>query len=113
MLRPGERTKRHRHTSSAMYFVVRGEGTTMVGEQALEWKQHDSFVIPNWAWHEHVNRSKSDEAILFSVNDIPVLNAFGLYREEPENSLAAVEAPSVPPVRASTSSARTVVSLGS
>ena len=98
MLRPGERTKRHRHTSSAMYFVVRGEGTTMVGEKALEWKQHDSFVIPNWAWHEHINRSRSDEAILFSVNDIPVLNAFGLYREEPENSLSAVEAPHVPAV---------------
>jgi 1-hydroxy-2-naphthoate dioxygenase len=98
MLRPGERTKKHRHTSSAMYFVVRGEGATMVGEQALEWKQHDSFVIPNWAWHEHINRSKSSEAILFSVNDIPVLNAFGLYREEPENSLGAVEAPQLPAV---------------
>ena len=97
MLRPGERTKRHRHTSSAMYFAVRGEGTTMVGEKALEWKRHDSFVIPNWAWHEHINRSRSDEAILFSVNDIPVLNAFGLYREEPENSLSAVAAPHVPP----------------
>lgn len=96
MLRPGERTKKHRHTSSAMYFVVRGEGTTMVGERALEWKQHDSFVVPNWAWHEQINRSRSDEAILFSVNDIPVLNAFGLYREEPQNSLSAVEAPQVP-----------------
>jgi 1-hydroxy-2-naphthoate dioxygenase len=98
MLRPGERTKRHRHTSSAMYFVVRGEGTTMGGEKALEWGKHDSFVIPNWAWHEHINRSKNDEAILFSVNDIPVLNAFGLYREEPENSLSSVEAPQAPPL---------------
>jgi len=100
MLRPGERTKKHRHTSSHMYFVVRGEGTTMVGEQALEWKQHDSFVVPNWAWHEHVNRSRDNDAILFSVNDIPVMKAFDLYREEPENSLGAVEAPPVPPVRA-------------
>jgi 1-hydroxy-2-naphthoate dioxygenase len=98
MLRPGERTRRHRHTSSAACFVVRGEGTTMVGEKALEWERHDSFAIPNWAWHEHVNRSKSEEAILFSVNDIPVLSAFGLYREEPENSLHALEAPQVPAV---------------
>lgn len=96
MLRPGERTKRHRHTSSAMYFVVRGEGTTVVGEKTLEWEKHDSFVIPNWAWHEHVNRSHSEEAILFSVNDIPVMNAFGLYREEPENSLRCVESPQPP-----------------
>lgn len=96
MLRPGERTKRHRHTSSAIYFVVRGEGTTMVGEKALEWGKHDCFVIPNWAWHEHINRSQGEEAILFSVNDIPIMQAFGLYREEPENSLYAVEAPPVP-----------------
>lgn len=98
MLRPGERTKRHRHTSSAMYFVVRGEGTTVVGEKALEWGKHDSFVIPNWAWHEHINRSKSEETILFSVNDIPVMNAFGLYREEPENSLHTVAVPQAPAV---------------
>ncbi len=100
MLRPGEKTKRHRHTSSAMYFVVSGEGTTMVGEKALEWKPRDCFVVPNWAWHEHVNRSRGDKAILFSVNDIPVVNAFGLYREEPENSLGAVAAPQLPPVPA-------------
>ncbi len=99
MLRPGERTKKHRHTSSAMYFVVRGEGATVVGEKEMAWEKHDSFVVPNWAWHEHVNRSQSEEAILFSVNDIPVMNAFGLYREEPENSLYAVAAPPVPAVR--------------
>lgn len=96
MLRPAERTRRHRHTSSAMYFVVRGEGTTMVGETALKWKKHDSFVIPNWAWHEHINGSAKEEAILFCVNDIPVVTAFGLYREEPENSLAAQAAPPPP-----------------
>ena len=95
MLRPGEHTKRHRHTSSAVYFVVRGEGTTVVGEKVLEWGQHDAFAIPNWAWHEHLNRSKIEEALLFSVNDTPVMNAFGLYREEPENSLYAAQAPSV------------------
>lgn len=98
LLRPGERTKKHRHTSSAVYFVVGGEGTTMVGDKALEWSEHDCFAIPNWAWHEHVNRSKTQEAILFSVNDIPIVSAFGLYREEPENSLHAMQAPEVPAI---------------
>ena len=100
MLRPGERTKKHRHTSSAMYFVVRGEGRSIVNDKALEWKRHDSFVVPNWAWHEHANDSKSEDAVLFCVNDIPILNAFGLYREEPENSIGSAAAPQVPPVRA-------------
>jgi 1-hydroxy-2-naphthoate dioxygenase len=96
MLHPGEKTKKHRHTSSAMYFVVRGKGKTVVGEKVLEWDKHDSFVVPNWAWHEHANKSDGEEAILFSVNDIPVLQAFGLYREEPENSLHSTKPPRVP-----------------
>ena len=96
MLRPGENTKLHRHISSAVYFVVRGEGESIVGDQCLQWNQHDAFVVPNWSWHQHSNRSKSDEAILFSVNDIPVYEACGLYREEPEESLRKMAAPLVP-----------------
>jgi 1-hydroxy-2-naphthoate dioxygenase len=99
MLRPGEHTKKHRHTSSAVYFVVGGEGTTIVGDKAMEWNRHDSFAVPNWAWHEHVNRSKTEDAILFSVNDMPIVRAFNLYREEPENSLHTMAAPQVPAVK--------------
>jgi 1-hydroxy-2-naphthoate dioxygenase len=98
LLRPGEHTKKHRHTSSAAYFVVGGEGTTIVGDKALEWNKHDGFAVPNWAWHEHINRSKTDEAMLFSVNDIPIVEAFNLYREEPENSLHTMQAPQVPAI---------------
>jgi len=97
-LRPGQETWRHRHTSSAVYFVVRGEGKTIVEDQELLWEQHDAFCVPNWAWHHHVNRSKTEEAILFSVHDIPVLQALGLYYEEPENSLQMTAAPVVPAV---------------
>ena len=41
----------------------------------------DFFVVPPWAWHKFVNGSK-DELILFSVQDTPVMQALGLYREE-------------------------------
>jgi len=95
-LRPGEETKSHRHTSSAAYFVVRGEGKTVVGDTELEWGQHDAFVVPNWAWHQHLNRSKDHDAVLFSVNDAPVLEYLGLYREEPESTLRTAEPPLVP-----------------
>ena len=73
-----------------------GEGTSIVGDKVLEWNKHDCFAVPNWAWHEHINRSKSEAAILFSVNDIPIVEAFNLYREEPENSLHTTQAPQVP-----------------
>jgi gentisate 1,2-dioxygenase len=40
------------------------------------------FVVPSWAYHEHINQSKSERAILFSIQDTPVLMALGKYREE-------------------------------
>ena len=79
-----EKTKTHRHTSTALYHVFRGQGRTSVGEQRLEWKKGDSFVIPLWQWHSHENLSDSD-AILFSINDRPVMEALSLYREEAGN----------------------------
>ena len=100
LLRAGARTKKHRHTSSAVYFVAAGEGTTIVGDKALEWTKNDCFAVPNWAWHEHINRSKSEEALLFSVNDSPIVSAFGHYREEPEVSLRSMSIPAVPTPKA-------------
>jgi gentisate 1,2-dioxygenase len=43
-------------------------------------------VVPLWSWHSHQNRSKDEEAILFSMSDIPVMEALQLYREEPGES---------------------------
>ena len=82
MLRPSERTKTHRHTSTSIYHAFRGSGTTMINGEPFHWEKGDSFVVPLWSWHEHANRSSSEEAILFSMHDTPVLKAFGLYREE-------------------------------
>jgi 1-hydroxy-2-naphthoate dioxygenase len=96
MLRPGERTRPHRQTSSGMYHVVRGAGTTTVDGVDLEWTDRDCFVIPNWAEHSFVNRSTTEEAILFSVHDIPTLEALGLYYETPEPSLGVAPWPAVP-----------------
>ena len=81
-LSPGLATKTLRRTSSAVYFVLRGEGVTEVDGQELRWGKNDCFVVPNWTRHRHVNQSKSSEAVLFSVHDTPVLKALGLYREE-------------------------------
>jgi gentisate 1,2-dioxygenase len=71
--------------------VIRGEGATVAGDRELAWSRHDSFAVPNWIEHRHINRSRTDEAILFTVNDVPLLLSLGLYREEPESSLGAIE----------------------
>lgn len=89
-LPPGFEGERHRRTASSVCFIVGGEGSTEFDHTTLDWRRHDSFAVPNWTWYRHVNRSRSEPAYLFSVNDIPVLRAFGLYREEPEISLGNV-----------------------
>lgn len=81
MLRPGERTQAHRHTGSVIYNVARGGGSSIISGQKFDWTEGDIFCVPSWAIHEHANGSGSEEAILFSMNDSPVLRALNLYRE--------------------------------
>jgi gentisate 1,2-dioxygenase len=81
-LRPRERTRAHRQTSSAVYYVVRGDGQSVIGGLRLRWEAGDFIALPPWAWHEHANVSASEDAILFSIQDTPTFEALGLYREE-------------------------------
>lgn len=82
LLTPADETETHRHTSTFIYHVFRGKGATEIGERRFDWEQGDSFVVPLWYNHRHLNRSSSEEAILFSMSDAPVLKALNLYREE-------------------------------
>jgi gentisate 1,2-dioxygenase len=81
LLPPNFQPETHRHTSTAIYHVFRGMGTTEIGDRRFDWQQGDSFVVPLWHRHRHLNGS-SEEAILFSMSDAPVLKALDLYREE-------------------------------
>ena len=54
---PGEKAAAHRHTASAMRFVVVGDGsayTTTNGEQMFM-EPGDLLVQPGWGWHDHSN----------------------------------------------------------
>ncbi len=93
MLPPGFSGARHRHTTSSVYFAIGGEGAIEMDDATLEWVQHDTLAMPHWTWHRHVNRSATEPAFLFSVNDTPVLEAFGLYREETEGASPSPAAP--------------------
>jgi gentisate 1,2-dioxygenase len=86
LLRPGQETEAHRHTSTVIYHAFRGRGSSFVGEERFDWEAGDSFVVPLWYPHRHVNRAASEEAILFSMSDAPVLKSLQLYREEPVGS---------------------------
>lgn len=79
LLRKGEHTKAHRHTSSTIYHVAEGGGHSIIGGQHFAWEEGDTFAVPSWVPHEHA--SEGGEAVLFSFSDRPILAAFGLMRE--------------------------------
>jgi gentisate 1,2-dioxygenase len=82
MLRPAERLRAHRHTGSAVYHVVQGTGETIIDGCRFAWGKGDIITLPAWALHEHANLGTRESAVLFSIQDRPVLEALGLYREE-------------------------------
>jgi len=82
-LRPGVHTQAHRQASSSVYLVLGGTGWSVIDGQRFAWEQGDVFAVPSWACHEHANASRTAVAALFAFTDIPVMQALGLYREEP------------------------------
>lgn len=82
MLPLGFKGKAHRHVHSNVYCVYKGEGYTVMNGVRFDWSEGDFFVVPAWTWHEHVNISESQEAVLFSTNDLPIMEAFNFERQE-------------------------------
>jgi len=80
-LGPGEETKAHRHTGSAIYQVAKGRGWSVIDGKRFDWEEKDIFALPSWASHSHANASATDDAVLFSFNDFPAMKALALYRE--------------------------------
>jgi gentisate 1,2-dioxygenase len=78
-LYPGEQLPARRNTGTSIFVVFRGRGRTLVGNELFEWDRGDVFVIPSWATVSHESDTAAD---LFAINDRPVLQALGLYREQ-------------------------------
>ena len=79
LLRPGESTLEYRHTANSVYCVIEGNGVTEVDGTPLAWDQSDFFVVPSHQWRRHTNTSKSEDAILYSYSDSPLIDAVGHY----------------------------------
>ncbi|PTB17080.1 gentisate 1,2-dioxygenase [Trinickia symbiotica] len=82
LIRPGFEGRARRNTGSKVYYVMRGNGSTTVGDRTFDWRQGDFMAIAPWTWHSH--RGGTEESMLFQVNDLPTLVALGYYREEVE-----------------------------
>jgi len=82
LIQPGEHTRAVRDTASRVYHVVEGRGFSIVGGQRMEWEKGDTFCAPTWSWREHAVASGDAPATLFSFDDAPMQQPFGLYRHQ-------------------------------
>ncbi|MBM3485759.1 MAG: gentisate 1,2-dioxygenase [Alphaproteobacteria bacterium] len=54
LIMPGETAPDHRHTQSALRFIVEGEGAyTMVDGERIPMAAGDFIITPSWTWHGH------------------------------------------------------------
>ncbi len=77
-LRPGRATRPIRRAGSSVHVVFRGRGASVIEGQRFAWQAGDSFAVPSWAAVEH---EASEPADLFSIDDRPIFEKLGLYRE--------------------------------
>jgi len=61
LILPGEIAPSHRHTQSALRFIVEGEGAwTAVNGERTTMHPGDFITTPSWTWHDHGNPSVED-----------------------------------------------------
>ena len=77
---PGEVARSHRHTQSALRYVIEGQGAyTAVDGECTQMKPGDFIITPSWAWHDHGYHGKVevDEPVVWLDGlDIPMLAFF-------------------------------------
>ncbi len=80
---PGEIAPSHRHSPSALRFIVEGTGayTAVEGERTMMYPG-DFVVTPNWTWHDHGNLGSSPVVWMDGL-DTPLAAIFGaMFRED-------------------------------
>lgn len=101
VLLPGEHADAHRHTVSALRFVIEGSGAaTWVNGERCEMTEGDLILTPSWCWHEH--RNEGDRRVVwFDGLDLPLAHhlksvflefGHGEARPAPVSDLPAVDA---------------------
>lgn len=78
MILPGEVAPAHRHTFSALRFIMTGGGGyTVVDGERIFMEPGDLLLTPNWLWHDHRHEGK-EPLIWFDGLDFPFV-AHGLH----------------------------------
>jgi gentisate 1,2-dioxygenase len=76
LVMPGEIAPAHRHSQSALRFVLEGSGAhTSVNGERSNMEFGDFVITPPWAWHDHGNDSEQPMIWLDGL-DIPLASFF-------------------------------------
>lgn len=94
LIMPGEVAPAHRHTQSALRFIIEGSGayTAVDGEKTVM-RPGDFVITPSWTFHHHGHEG-SGPMIWLDGLDIPMVAFFNsTFREEHEEDEAAITRP--------------------
>jgi gentisate 1,2-dioxygenase len=76
LILPGEVAPSHRHTQSALRFIVEGSGAyTAVDGERTTMRPGDFIITPSWTWHDHGNEAQEPVVWLDGL-DIPMIRFF-------------------------------------
>lgn len=94
LILPGEIAPAHRHTQSALRFVMDGEGAyTAVDGERVTMAPGDFIVTPMWTWHDHGNPGEQPVVWLDGL-DIAVVRMLGAqFRENHGHEAQSVSRP--------------------
>ena len=83
LIMPGEVAPAHRHTQSALRFIVEGSGAyTAVDGEKTTMQPGDFVITPSWTFHHHGNESNAAMVWLDGL-DIPLVALFNsTFRED-------------------------------
>lgn len=94
LILPGETAPSHRHTQSALRFIMKGEGAyTIVQGERIFMEEGDFLTTPKGLWHGHAHPG-DQPMIWMDCLDIPTLYAIGGTFFEPYPD--KIEQPQVP-----------------
>jgi gentisate 1,2-dioxygenase len=91
LILPGETAPAHRHTQSALRFILEGSGAyTMVDDEKVVMQPGDLVITPAWRWHVHGNETTRPMVWLDGL-DIPLAMYLGATFREDHHERVAVE----------------------
>ena len=83
LILPGEIAPSHRHSQSALRFIVEGSGAyTAVDGERTTMHPGDFIITPSWTFHDHGNVG-SDPVVWMDGLDIRIVQLFGAQFHEP------------------------------